>query len=160
MTNTENTNTETTTATQGSTVTVHYRGTLSDGTEFDNSHNRGEPIQFVVGSGQMLPGFEGAITGLSAGDTNTVTLNPAEAYGEVDETRRTSFPVSGFPDGIELTEGMPVPLRTDTGQTIVGRLLEFDENIATVDLNHPLAGETLQFEVELVAVTTGTDTQV
>lgn len=160
---TDNTNTETqtttlTTATHGATVTVHYRGTLEDGTEFDNSHTRGAPIEFVVGSGQMIAGFNNAVDGMSVGDTKTVTLSPDEAYGEVNPEARTTFPKSGFPDGLELTEGMPVPLRTPDGRTLMGHLVEQQEETVTIDLNHPLAGQTLQFEIELVQATTTSST--
>ena len=152
---TENT-TNLTTATAGATATVHYRGTLEDGSEFDNSHTRGEPLTFTVGSGQMIPGFDSAVDGMTIGETLTITLTPDQAYGEVNPEAQTTFPKSGFPEGVELVEGMPVPLKTPTGQTAIGRLTEQQEDTATIDLNHPLAGQTLQFEIELVGVTTTT----
>tara|TARA_S200002703_G_scaffold37233_3_gene32441 strand:+ start:5705 stop:6205 length:501 start_codon:yes stop_codon:yes gene_type:complete len=156
---TENTTTTTlTTATEGANATVHYRGTLEDGTEFDNSHTREEPITFTVGSGQMIPGFNDAVDGMTVGETKTVTLTPDQAYGEVNPEAQTTFPKSGFPAGLELTEGMPIPLKTPEGRTLIGRLTEQQEETVTVDLNHPLAGQTLQFEIELVEVTTTTTT--
>ena len=154
---TENTNT--TTATAGTTATVHYRGTLADGSEFDSSYSREEPIIFTLGSGQMIPGFDNAVDGMAVGETKTVTLSPDQAYGEINPEAQTTFPKSGFPEGLELVNGMPVPLRTPDGQTIVGRLTEQQEETVTIDLNHPLAGETLQFEIELVEVTTNTTGQ-
>ncbi len=151
---TNNTTTALTTATTGATVTVHYRGTLEDGTEFDNSHTRGEPIEFVVGAGQMIAGFNDAVDGMTVGETQTVTLSPDKAYGPVNPEATTTFPKSGFPEGLELTEGMPVPLRTPDGRTLMGRLVEQQEETVTIDLNHPLAGKTLQFEIELVSAST------
>ena len=111
--NTTETNTETlTTATEGTNATVHYRGTLEDGSEFDNSHVRGEPITFTVGAGQMISGFNDAVNGMTVGETKTVTLTPDQAYGDVNPEAQTTFPKSGFPADLELVEGMPVPLRT------------------------------------------------
>lgn len=157
MTTENNTETNTlTTATEGTNATVHYRGTLEDGSEFDNSHVRGEPITFTVGAGQMIVGFNDAVNGMTVGETKTVTLTPDQAYGDVNPEAQTTFPKSGFPADLELVEGMPVPLRTPDGRTLVGRLTEQQEETVTIDLNHPLAGQTLQFEIELVEVTTNT----
>jgi len=111
-----------------------------------------------VGSGQMIPGFNDAVTGMNVGETKTVTLSPDQAYGNINPEAQTTFPKSGFPEGLELVDGMPVPLRTPDGQTVVGRLTEQHEDMVTIDLNHPLAGETLQFEIELVGVTADTST--
>lgn len=155
---TENNTTTLTTATEGTNATVHYRGTLPDGSEFDNSHTRGEPITFTVGSGQMIPGFNDAVNGMTVGESKTVTLTPDQAYGDVNPEAQTTFPKSGFPADLELVEGMPVPLRTPDGRTLMGRLAEQQEETVTIDLNHPLAGQTLQFEIELVEVTTTTNT--
>ena len=157
MTTENNTNTLTT-ATEGTNATVHYKGTLEDGSEFDNSRTRGEPITFTVGSGQMIIGFNNAVNGMTVGETQTVTLTPDQAYGDVNPEAQTTFPKSGFPAELELVEGMPVPLRTPDGRTLMGRLTEQQEDTVTIDLNHPLAGQTLQFEIELVEVTTTTDT--
>ena len=157
MTTENNTETNTlTTATEGTNATVHYRGTLEDGSEFDNSHVRGEPITFTVGAGQMIVGFNDAVNGMTVGETKTVTLTPDQAYGDVNPEAQTTFPKSGFPADLELVEGMPVPLRTPDGRTLMGRLAEQQEETVTIDLNHPLAGQTLQFEIELVEVTTNT----
>jgi len=155
-TETDTTTTTLTTATEGANATVHYRGTLEDGSEFDNSHTRGEPITFTVGSGQMIPGFNNAVDGMTVGETKTVTLTPDQAYGDVNPEAQTTFPKSGFPEGLDLVEGMPIPLKTPDGRTLIGRLTEQEEETVTIDLNHPLAGQTLQFEIELVEVTTTT----
>ena len=156
--NTTKTTTTLTTATEGADATVHYRGTLEDGSEFDNSRTRGEPITFTVGSGQMISGFNNAVDGMTVGETVTVTLTPDQAYGDINPEAQTTFPKSGFPEGLDLVEGMPVPLKTPDGRTLIGRLTEQQEETVTIDLNHPLAGQTLQFEIELVEVTTTTTT--
>ena len=155
-TETDTTTTTLTTATEGASATVHYKGTLEDGSEFDNSHTRGEPITFTVGSGEMIPGFNNAVAGMTVGETVTVTLTPDQAYGDVNPEAQTTFPKSGFPEGLDLVEGMPVPLKTPDGRTLIGRLTEQQDDTVTIDLNHPLAGQTLQFEIELVEVTTTT----
>ena len=160
-TDTTETNTETnnTTATRGTTVKVHYRGTLTDGTEFDNSNTRGTPIEFTVGAGQMIRGFDTAVEGMTIGETKTVNIPCAEAYGETNPEANTQIPRSAFPADLELTEDMPVPLRGPQGQPFTGRITTLTEETVTVDLNHPLAGQDLQFEIELVEVqTTSTDT--
>ena len=141
-----------TTAEKGSNVRVHYRGTLTDGTEFDNSYERGNPIEFQVGAGQMIRGFDNAVNGMNVGDTKTVTLAPDEAYGDVRPEANTEIPLTAFPDDLELVEGMPVPLATDQGHKLMGRVSQLNEQTVTVDLNHPLAGQELNFEIELVEV--------
>ena len=155
---TENTTTTLTTATGGAIATVHYRGTDTEGNEFDSSHSRGEPISFVVGSGQMISGFDSAVNGMTVGETKTVTLTPDQAYGELNPEAKTTFPKSGFPEGVDVKVGMRVPLRAPNGQTLFGILTEDQGETVTIDLNHPLAGQTLQFEIELVEVTTETTT--
>jgi len=147
-----------TTATTGDNVSVHYRGTLTDGTEFDNSYSRGTPIEFEIGSGQMISGFSDAIVGMAVGDKKTISLTSSEAYGEINPEASTSIPRTSFPAEVELTEGMPVPLATSDGRHLLGRVSEVDTETVTVDLNHPLAGKALQFEVELMGVGTTTTT--
>ena len=101
----------------------------------------------------MIPGFITAITGMAAGETKTVTIPSSEAYGAENPEAVTQIPKESFPPGLELTDGMPVPMRTPTGQTVYGRITEQQDSTVTVDLNHPLAGKDLQFEIELVSVT-------
>ncbi len=141
-----------TTATKGNNVRVHYRGTLTTGEEFDNSYERGTPIEFQIGAGQMIRGFDSAVEGMAVGSKKTVTLTPDEAYGETNPEAATSMPVSAFPDDLELTEGMPVPLATEEGHRLMGRIQAVTEETVTIDLNHPLAGQELNFEIELVEV--------
>ena len=137
---------------QGNKVQVHYRGTLDDGTEFDNSHERGEPISVEVGSGQVIPGFDNALLGMQVGESKTITLQPEEAYGPVLENALTNIRRNLFPEDLQLVEGMPVPLTSEDGHKLLGRITALTEEQVTVDLNHPLAGQALTFEIELVGV--------
>ena len=136
--------------TDGNKVQLHYRGTLDDGTEFDNSHERGAPIEVEVGAGQVIPGFNNALLGMDIGDKKTVTIPPDEAYGPLLEHAKTEIKRDLFPEDLQLTEGMPVPLATEEGQRILGRIEALSDELVTVDLNHPLAGQTLTFEIEVV----------
>jgi FKBP-type peptidyl-prolyl cis-trans isomerase 2 len=142
----------TNTATEGSKVKVHYRGTLDDETQFDSSYDRGEPIAFTVGSGEMIDGFDTAVRGMSEGEKKTITLTPAEGYGEVNPDAFTTMPRASFPDGFPIEEGGKVPLTGPDNQQFVGTISEFDNDVVMVDLNHPMAGKTLNFDLELVAV--------
>ncbi len=141
-----------TTAEKGSNVRVHYRGTLTTGEEFDNSYDRGTPIEFQIGAGQMIRGFDNAVVGMTVGSKKTVTLSPEEAYGDTRPEASTEMPTSAFPEDLELTEGMPVPLATEEGHRLMGRIQAITEETVTIDLNHPLAGQELSFEIELVEV--------
>jgi FKBP-type peptidyl-prolyl cis-trans isomerase 2 len=134
----------------GDTVKVNYRGTLSDGTEFDSSEGR-EPLEFVVGSGQVIPGFDGAVLGLETGESITVTIPAAEAYGVHDAEGLQQFPVSAFPSVPEV--GWAVELSGPEGQRVPAVVAEVDDEFVLLDFNHPLAGEDLTFEITLVEIT-------
>lgn len=141
-----------TTATQGNSVRVHYRGSLEDGTEFDNSYDRGEPIGFTVGAGQMIDGFDSAVVGMKVGDTKTVTLQPGEAYGEVNPEAYTNLSRDAFPDDFPIAEGGQVPLTGPNNEQFMGVIQEFDDKSVKIDLNHRLAGKVLNFDIELVEI--------
>ena len=145
-------------AQKGNQVKVHYRGSLQDGTEFDNSYSRGNPIGFRVGAGEMIGGFDAAVVGMEVGDKKTITLTPGDAYGEINAGATTEIPREAFPEELELSEGMPVPLASADGQRLVGTIRSLNEGVVTVDLNHPLAGQELKFDIELVEIEAGTDT--
>ena len=132
-------------ADEGDLVQVHYRGTLDDGTEFDSSEG-GDPLTFTVGSGQLISGFDDAVRGLAVGDTVTVTIPPEDAYGERSDEAIVELPADAAPDGLE--EGDQVQFGTGR----LGTVLQVGEETVVIDANHPLAGETLTFEIELVAV--------
>jgi len=136
----------------GQTVSVHYVGTLDDGTEFDNSHARGEAISFQVGSGQLIPGFDTALPGMVVGETKTIRVDPENAYGEPDPNHLQTFPTSMFPDNFEPAVGLHVQGSSDSGQPMTAKVSTFDDENVTLDFNHPLAGKALNFEIELVDV--------
>lgn len=133
----------------GDTVRVNYRGTLSDGTEFDSSEGQ-EPLEFVVGSGQVIPGFDGAVLGLEPGETVTVTIPAAEAYGDQDERGIQQFPPEAFPSKPEV--GWTLELSGPDGQRIPAVVVEVTDEFVVLDFNHPLAGQDLTFEIELVEI--------
>lgn len=136
----------------GQTVNVHYTGTFDDGTKFDSSHDREETLSFQVGSGQVVKGFENAILGMSVGDTKTVQLTPAEAYGDPVQEAIQEVPMTAFPEGTELTEGITIVGQNGQGQQMMGRVIGLTDTTATLDFNHPLAGKNLNFEIELVSI--------
>ena len=137
---------------EGHNVKVHYKGTLKDGTEFDNSRSRGATLDFEVGSGQMIPGFDKALVGMGLGEVKTFTLAPDEAYGEVHDNAMQSFPKTAFGEDFEFTVGHLVHGSTPTGEPLVAKIAAVEDESVTLDLNHPLAGESLTFEVELIDI--------
>ena len=139
-------------AIKGRTVNVHYVGTFDDGTEFDNSRNRGETITFEVGAGQMIQGFDSAIDGMTIGETKTVTLTPDEAYGQVDPNAFQTVPEEMFENFGDLNTGQTVTGVAQNGEQFAARIHSLQENTVTLDFNHPMAGKNLNFEVELVSV--------
>ena len=137
----------------GDTVRVHYRGTLSDGTEFDSSEGR-EPLEFVVGSGQVIPGFDGAVLGLEPGDSVTVTIPAAEAYGDHDDEGLQQFPLDAFPSAPEVGWARRA-LRARRRSASRRSSSKSVRSPSSLDFNHPLAGQDLTFEIELVEVSRG-----
>jgi|TARA_R110002074_G_scaffold347887_1_gene518260 peptidylprolyl isomerase len=134
----------------GNTVEIHYRGLLSDGTEFDSSHSRGETLSFTVGGQEVLPAFSDAVVGMSVGDTKKFKLDAANAYGNrVDEAVQT-VAKSVFPEGFEFIIGGTVQGEQHDGSQFLAKITEELEEEVLMDFNHPLAGEDLDFEVELV----------
>jgi peptidylprolyl isomerase len=134
----------------GDTVKVHYRGTLADGTEFDTSEGS-DPLEFTVGAGEVIPGFDSAVQDMSeVGDKKTVTIPVDEAYGERVEEATQQVPLEAFPERPQV--GWVVELTTPEGQHVQAVVAEVGEMTATIDFNHPLAGEDLTFEIELVDI--------
>ena len=141
----------------GQTVLVHYTGTLADGSEFDSSRGRA-PLEFVVGSGQVIPGFDDAVRDLEIGEATTVTIPAANAYGPHLPEAMHQFPRDAFPPEPEPEVGWMVELESDDGQRIPAAVAEVTAEYVLLDLNHPLAGQDLTFEIELVAVGADEDT--
>lgn len=136
----------------GDTVTIHYKGTFNDGTEFDSSYTKGEPMTVTVGSGQLISGFDDALNGMEEGETKSISLGPDEAYGDVDPERFTELETSVFPDDFEFETGRVVPLLGPGGQQFLGTITESNEKVVTFDLNHPMAGKELNFDIEVLSI--------
>ena len=134
----------------GNKVRVHYKGTLSDNTQFDSSDGR-EPLEFSVGAGQVIAGFDAAVTGMEEGASKTVTLPAAEAYGAHDPENVLVVGKELIPPGADLSVGDPLEVGVEGG-TVVVRVTEITDETVTLDANHPLAGEDLTFELTLVEI--------
>jgi len=132
----------------GDSVQVHYEGRFEDGDVFDSSRSRG-PLEFEAGSDQLIPGFSNAVIGMTVGDSKTVTLPPDQAYGDHDPERVQRVDKSALPDDVKVGDR----LQAQSGEhSIVVAVTELDDDGATLDANHPLAGRTLVFDIELVAI--------
>jgi peptidylprolyl isomerase len=138
-------------AKEGDVVRVHYTGRLTDGTQFDSSVGR-EPLEFTVGAGQMIKGFDTGVRGMAVGEKKTIEIAPQDAYGERDDEAIIEFPASNIPEDMTLEPGMQLTLRNQFGQPIPVVVLEVKEEIVVMDANHMLAGKDLVFEVELVEI--------
>jgi len=135
----------------GDTVTVHYKGTLKDGSVFDTSENQ-EPLNFTLGKNEMIPGFENAIIGLTKGESKTFTLTPDEAYGEQDDDMILNMPRSEFPPEIDPEVGMVLKVNNEDDEDTHLMVTEITDEMITLDGNHPLAGEDLTFEINVVEI--------
>jgi len=142
-------------ATPGDTVKVHYTGKLESGEEFDSSRERDQPISFELGKAQVIPGFEQAVEGMAPGESKQVTIEPEQAYGDRRDDLVFTLPRDQFPGDIELQEGLRVTGTTQQGQQIEMTVVRFDDESVTLDANHPLAGQSLVFDIELVELDDG-----
>jgi peptidylprolyl isomerase len=140
------------TAQEGNTVTVHYTGTLKDGTQFDSSRNK-TPLSFKIGAGQVIPGFNDGILGMTPGDTKTITIDHKNAYGPKIKEAIQEVPKTKFPPDFEVRVGQTVAGQNPNGQPFNATIVSEQSETITLDFNHPLAGEDLTFEVELLTVT-------
>lgn len=135
----------------GDTVRIHYTGTLADGSTFDSSAGR-DPLEFVVGSGQIIPGLDIALPGMVMGDKKVVEVAAADAYGPVELAARQAVPRGEIPDHIPLDLGTQLQVQTPDGQAMMVTVAEVTETEVVLDANHPLAGKDLTFAIELVGL--------
>jgi peptidylprolyl isomerase len=138
-------------AKKGDTVKVDYTGTLADGTQFDSSIGK-EPLQFTIGAGQMIAGFDAAVVGMKVGEKKTVTIPAAQAYGARDESLVFNVDRAQLPANISPQVGMKLQMTQTNGQTIVVTIKEVNESTVVMDANHELAGKDLTFEITLVEI--------
>lgn len=136
----------------GKTCRTHYRGTFNDGTQFDSSYDRGEPLEFVCGAGQMIHGFDAAVADMEVGQTVDVHLMPEEAYGMPDPNAVFTVEIAQLPGAEELEAGQQVYLTNQFGQPFPVKVTAKDETTITFDANHEMAGKELNFRIELVEV--------
>ena len=138
-------------AVDGKYVSVEYTGTLDNGDVFDTSKGR-QPLEVHMGAGQMIPGFENALQDMGLNEKKSFTLSPDQAYGERDEERTQSFDKKDVPPGLNPEVGQTVALTASNGQQIPAQITEVTDEKVVLDLNHPMAGKSLTFEVEVVGI--------
>ena len=136
---------------EGDTVRIHYTGTLNDGATFDSSEGR-DPLEFTVGSGQIIPGLEAALPGMAVGEKKTVAVVADEAYGQHDPNAKQAVPRADIPEDIPLDPGTQLQVQTQEGQVMPVTVAEVTEEQVILDANHPLAGKDLTFAIELVEI--------
>lgn len=135
----------------GDVVRVHYTGTLVDGSQFDSSVGR-NPLEFTVGAGQMIAGFDAGVLGMAVGEKKTLQIDPDHGYGQSNPEAIIEFPRTNVPEGMELEIGMQLNLQNEYGQPVPVVIMEIREDVVVMDANHSLAGKDLIFEVELVEI--------
>jgi FKBP-type peptidyl-prolyl cis-trans isomerase 2 len=138
-------------AEKGQKVKVHYTGKLEDGTTFDTSVGK-TPLEFTIGEGQLIPGFEKGVIGLKEGESTEINIPAEEGYGEIQEQLVGKIPKEKLPENLEPKVGMRLQSQTPDGQTFVVKVVDISEDDITIDGNHELAGKDLVFEVELVEI--------
>ena len=143
---------KTLTAKTGDKVKIEYTGTLDDGTVFDSNVEQGNLLEFEIGGGQVIKGFDDAILGMKEGEEKQFSISPAEAYGEHDSTLIQKVPIEIFPPDAELTPGLLFEAGLPTGEKVPAIITAVEEKIVSVDLNHPLAGKRLNFKIKLSSI--------
>ena len=136
----------------GKTCRTHYRGTFNDGTQFDSSYDRGEPLEFVCGTGMMIKGFDKAVANMEVGDKVDIHLMPEEAYGQRDEEAVFTVEIAQLPGSEELVVDQQVYLQDPYGRPFPVKVVAKDDKTITLDANHEMAGKELNFTIELVEV--------
>lgn len=138
-------------AKKGDRVKVHYTGKLTDGSVFDSSRDR-EPLEFELGAGMMIAGFDAAVTGMKVGESKTAEIPSNEAYGEHNEEMVISVPKTQLPEGLNPEVGQQLGMQQPNGQSIPVRVTKVESDSIEIDANHPLAGKDLIFDLELVEI--------
>lgn len=141
-------------ATKGDTVRVHYTGKLTDGTVFDSSRER-EPLEFTLGEGQLIPGFESAVDGLAVGDSVETTITADDAYGPYNDNLVQTVDRQRLPDDLNPSVGQQLQVQQQDGSQVVVTVSDVNDATITLDANHPLAGKELVFDIELMEIVTG-----
>lgn len=136
---------------KGDVIRVHYTGTLLDGSQFDSSVGR-SPLEFTVGAGQMIAGFDAGVVGMAIGEKKTIQIDPDNGYGQKDPNAIIEFPTSNVPEGMQVEVGMKLNLQNQYGQPVPVEVIEVKDEVIIMDANHFLAGKDLVFEVELVEI--------
>lgn len=136
---------------KGDKVKVHYHGKLRSGETFDSSEGR-EPLAFEVGSGMVIKGFDDGVTGMEVGEKKTINIPVDEAYGHKNPDMIVKMPKTNFPEDIQVEVGLPLMMSDQSGQQFQVVVTDIDEEGVTLDANHPLAGENLIFDLELVEI--------
>jgi FKBP-type peptidyl-prolyl cis-trans isomerase 2 len=136
---------------EGDVVKVHYTGKLVNGEQFDSSVGR-EPLEFTVGAGQMIKGFDAAMPGMNVGEKKTINIAPQDGYGEKSEEAIIEFPKEHVPADMKLEAGMPLTLSNQEGQPVPVIVVEVKDDVIILDANHFLAGQELVFDIELVEI--------
>ncbi|HKI57281.1 MAG TPA: peptidylprolyl isomerase [Trueperaceae bacterium] len=143
-----------TAAKSGDKVRVHYTGRLDDGTVFDSSEGR-DPLEFTVGAGEVIKGFDDAVEGMRVGEACNTRVEAGDAYGERRDDLLLDLPKEQVPEGLEVAPGMRLELRQPDGQAVPVTVADVGAESVTLDANHPLAGQDLNFELELVEIAGG-----
>ena len=135
----------------GDTVQVHYTGRLETGEQFDSSRER-DPLQFTLGNGELIPGFENAVIGMNVGDVKTIQIPSQEAYGPYMEEMKMVVDRAKMPEELELKIGLNLTVRASDERRLTVKIVDIAEDTVTIDANHPLAGKDLVFDIELVKI--------
>lgn len=137
---------------KGNKITIEYEGKLDSGEVFDSSKNHDKPLEFEVGAGQVIPGFDKAVIGMKINEEKEFTIPAKEAYGEVNPELEKEIPKSSMPEGKEPQQGMTLIMTSQDGRQFPAKITKVEDNNITIDLNHPLAGKDLTFKIKILKI--------